>query len=95
MTSGRDRARVPEAPQTRDAALVVHVWMEPDDPTLRGRVLSPQPIDPSGTRGVTALCDVVCGLLQRLEDGLAAAHRAAADVDGGRDAGDSGTAARG
>jgi hypothetical protein len=69
--------RVPEAPQTLDAALVVHVWMEPDDPTLRGRILAPQPVDASGTRGVTALCDVVCALLRRLEDGLAAEHRSA------------------
>lgn len=73
---------VPEAPQTRDAALVLHVWMEPDDPVLRGRILAPQPVDPSGTRGVTALCEVACELLRQLEDGLAAEHRAArADSD--------------
>jgi hypothetical protein len=59
--------------------------MEPDDPTLRGRVLAPQPVDASGTRGVTALCDVVCALLRQLEDGLAAEHRSAR-ADSGDDA---------
>jgi hypothetical protein len=63
---------VPDAPQTLDAALVVHVWMEQDDPTLRGRVLAPQPVHPSGMRGVNVLCDVVCALLQQLETDLEA-----------------------
>jgi hypothetical protein len=66
---------VPDAPPTRDAALVVHVWMEQDDLTLRGRVLAPQPVDPSGMRGVGPLCDLVCALLQQLEDGLAEEHQ--------------------
>jgi hypothetical protein len=68
---------VPDAPRTRDAALVVHVWMEQDDLTLRGRVIAPQPIEATGTRGVDALCDIVCGVLQQLERGLADEHRSA------------------
>ena len=75
---------MPEAPRTHDAALVVHVWMEQHDPTVRGRVLAPRPDDPSGTRGVTALCDVVCDLLRQLENQLAAEHRSAR-TDPGRD----------
>jgi hypothetical protein len=50
--------------------------MEPDDPTLRGRVVVPEPLDPNATRGVDALCDRVCAVLRAMEHELAAAHRA-------------------
>ena len=66
---------VSDAPLTRDAALVVHVWMEKDDPTLRGRVLTSRPLETPGIRGVHALCDALCAELQHLEEVLLAEHR--------------------
>jgi hypothetical protein len=66
---------MPDAPHTRDAALVVHMWMEQDEPTLRGRLLVPQPVDRDAAWGVAALCEIVCAALRTLEDELAAEHR--------------------
>lgn len=62
---------MPESLPSGGAQVLLRVWVEEHDRTLRGRLVVPEVAERPVARGVDALCDLVCRALQQVEDELA------------------------
>jgi hypothetical protein len=59
---------VSDARQAREVNVILHVWLEPHDPELRGRLVYPPVTGPAAARGMCDLCRLVRRALEEVQD---------------------------